>query len=147
MQNLLIGNVKNGWEIDDEKKELKIYCPISFFEKMKKVEPYKCIPFSNIKQINVGWNSVPLAMGENQHFVLFKLILINNEIIDFEGTKNDVSKELFKKAILLLKDNQINFNDPYNVLEKIINTEENIWNILHEAELKRRSYEKNKKKR
>ena len=139
MQKLLIGNVKNGWEIDDEKKELKIYCPLSFIEKMKNEETYKCIPFSNIKQINVGWNNLPAAWGENQHFVLFKLILMNDETIDFEGTKNDVSKELFKKGILLLKANQVNFDDPYNILEKIINTEESIWSILDEAELKRRS--------
>lgn len=147
MEKLLIGNIKNGWEINIEKNELKIYSPISLLEKLKKVEPCKYIPFTEIKQINVGWNSIPAAMGENQHFILLSVTLNNNEIIEFEGTKNDVSKELFKKAILLLKDNQINFNDPYNILDKIINTEETIWNILHEAELKGREYRKNQKEK
>lgn len=144
MTRLLVGSTWSGWEIDTNIQELIIYHPMSFYDKLKKVESMKCISFSEIKKIIVGWNNLPLAMGENQHFVLFNIILNNNEEICFEGTKNDVSKELFKKAILLLKENQVQFEDAYHILDQIMNTNESIWNILNEAELQRRELEKKK---
>ena len=144
MARLLVGSTRNGWEIDTNIQELIIYRQMSFYDKLKKVEPMKCISFSEIKKIIVGWNNLPAAFGENQHFVLFNMILNNNEEICFEGTKNDVSKELFKKAIVLLKENQIQFDDSYHILDQIMNTDESIWNILNEAELQRRELEKKK---
>lgn len=144
MSGLLVGSTRNGWEIDTEKQELVLSHPISFYDKLKKVEQKKHIWFSEIKKIYVGWNNVPASIGENQHFILLNVILKNNEEICFEGTKNDISKELFKKAILLLKEYNVNFDDPYHILDKIINTNESVWNILNEAELQRRKLEKNK---
>lgn len=41
--------------------------------------------------------------------------LKNKETFDFDGMKNNIIKELFKQAIVLLKENKIHFNDPYNV--------------------------------
>lgn len=144
MSKLLVGSTKNGWEIDTEKQELVIYHLLSIYEKLNKTKQYTHIPFHDIREIYVGWNNVPMAIGENQHFVLLTAYLNNNEILNFDGTKNDISKELFKQAILLLKENKICFNDPYNILDKIINTEDSIWEILNEAEIKRRKSVKEK---
>lgn len=138
MNKILVGNTNNGWEVDNEKKTLSLYHPISFIEKMKHYKQCTEIEFSDIKCIVVGWSNIPLAFGDNQHFVLFKLKTNDNKEYDFEGTKNGVTKETFKEAIILLKKNNIIFDDQYNVLETIITSDDEIWDILNNAELNRR---------
>ena len=147
MEKILVGNTYNGWEVDEYKEILKIYIPLNLLDKLKKKKNYLEIPFSKIKSINVGWNNIPAAWGPNQHFVILKVNTNNGEKIAFDGTKNDVSVDIFKQAIILLKNNDIVFDDPYNILDELFCSKKAIWDILERAELERREIGRNEKKR
>lgn len=136
MSKLLVGSTKNGWEIDTEKQELIIYHLLSIYEKLNKKKQYTYIPFHDIREIYVGWYNVPVAIGEIQHFVLLTAYLNNNEILNFDGTKMIFQKNYLNK--------QSYFNDPYNTIDKIINTEDSVWEILNDVEIKRRKSIKEK---
>lgn len=146
MKNILVGNTNNGWEVDENKSTLTLYLPLNLVDKLKKKKEYLEIAFSDIKKIYIGWNNVPAAWGPNQHFVILKVNTNDGEEIYFDGTKNGVSREIFKQAILLLKNNQIIFDDPYKILEELFNSDKSIWEILERAELERREKKKDEKK-
>lgn len=139
MTKILLGNTKCGWSVDDENKEIIIYHPQSLVDKMKKKSNTTQIKFLDIEYIEVGWNNVPLAVGQNQHFVIFIIELKNKEKIQFNGTSNGITRDTFKEAILVLQKNNIVFKDEYHIMDDIINTDNSIWNILNKAELKRRN--------
>lgn len=146
MKNILIGNTNNGWEVDENKSILTLYLPLNLVDKLKKKKDYLEIAFSDIQNIYVGWNNVPAAWGENQHFVILKINTHSGEEIIFDGTKNGVPREMFKQAILLLKNNHVIFDDPYGILEELFNSDKSIWEILERAELEKREKKKDEKK-
>lgn len=139
MKKILLGSKKSGWAVDDENKEIIIYHPQSFVDKMQKKINNTQVKFQDIEYIKVGWNNVPLAAGQNQHFVIFVIELKNKEKIQFDGTSNNITRDIFKEAMIVLKKNSIAFKDEYHIIDDIINTENLIWNILDNAELKRRN--------
>lgn len=138
MKNILIGSKKSGWQVDAENRTLNVYKPISIMNKVQKKEPNKKINISDIDIIKIRWNTIPSAWGQNQHFVVLKVILIDGEEVSFEGTKYGVSKDEFIRAINLLRELGTNFDDTYNIFEEILNSSKSIWDVLENVDRQQR---------
>ncbi|MEG0366526.1 MAG: hypothetical protein RR585_06805 [Coprobacillus sp.] len=141
MDSVLLGTYKHGWEVNIKDKTITLYYLLNLVEKLNKTEQKHVISFESINNILVSWCNVPVAYGNDQHFINLTINLNNGENVSFEGTKNDIIKQQFKEAIILLKSADVKFIDEYNLLESILNTDKDIWSILNDAELLRHKKE------
>lgn len=137
METILIGNKNNGWEIHKVNKSIKLYNTLSFINKLRSINNSSIIFLSDIKYINVGWNNVPLAYGSDQHFVIFEIVDNDGKLVQFDGTHNGITKEQFIEGVKCLKEFGIVFNDQYNILDQIFNSNKSIWEILNNCEIER----------
>ena len=87
-----------------------------------------------MKYISVYYSISSTPYNEKQYFIKFNVYTNDENSYEFNAMMNGISRQIFKNAIMLLYDNSIIINDLYRILEKIINTEDAIWDILYETE-------------
>lgn len=139
MKKNLIGSKKHGWEIDNENKVITVYYPKSLFEKItNKSDSISIIHFDDIHTLNISYTSpvAPGAYNSVYYLVAINIQKNNGEYIEFEAMSDTTKREELITSIKLLQDSGIKINDKYDIMNKIINCKDRIWNILDDINKK-----------
>lgn len=133
MKKNFIGTRKHGWEIDNENKIITIFSPRSLYEKItNKVKGTIVIHFDDIERLNISYTSPipPGAYHVAYHLVAISIKAVNGECIEFEAMSDTTKREDLINSLKLLNNSGIKINDRYDIIDKIMNSKETIWDIL-----------------
>lgn len=137
MEKNMIGTKKHGWEINNKTKQIIVYSPVSLYEKLiKKSKVKKVISFDKIEELTVSYTK-PMSSGayhKNYYLVAIRVKTINGEIIEFEAMRDYTIRDDLLKSFCLLSDSGLVINDKFNIISKLVNSDERIWDILNKID-------------
>lgn len=126
-----IESIDKRWKVDIYEKSIEFCNVIKDRELLK----FDKIPINRIKNIFVSFISPKLSNCKCENHVLFKLMLYSGEEISFVAYKNLDNKDKLIELINFLKNNNVIFNDRYDLLNIITDKNSDINKELYSIDI------------
>ncbi|MEG0366292.1 MAG: hypothetical protein RR585_05625 [Coprobacillus sp.] len=136
--NILIGSEKHGCLIDNDKGFIRYYELLSLYEKVTGKNKTIELKFDDIKSIHIDY-SVVNGPRFGTTTITLSINCNDNLSYDFPLFFWQTERDDFNLFFKLLLDSQINIEDPYHIIQSILDNPASIGTILSEIDKKKKA--------
>lgn len=127
-----VGNKKHGCLIDNDKQVIIYYDQLSLYEKLKKKDSEIIVKYSDIELVKVCYGIATGVRFDSAQITL-EIHTINHHQYDFQISYELNITDNFKLFIRLLLKSGLQIEDPHNLLNLVLHTDQNLLDLIKEV--------------